>query len=426
MTANRMTSLRSKLLALLLALGAAAHAAKILVPMDGSQRDHLKAYGVAFWALQRDVPIDWLLNYRGGSFLVDQYKTLEQELTIRGVTYQVIADGQAAAILAEIADPAVNMEVVRLEKAPKIAVYAPDGFQPWDDAVALVMTYAEIPDERIYDAQVVAGVLPQYDWLHLHHEDFTGQYGKFWRNYRNAPWYQQQVQESEAMAAQLGYAKVSGMKLAVATRIRDYVAGGGYLFTMCSGTDSYDIALAAEGVDICTAEFDHDPIDPQAQQKIDFARGFAFKDYRLVVDPNVYEFSDIDATDIHSRIGQTRDFFTLFDFSAKWDLVPSMLCQSHEQVVRGFMGQTTAFRSSLVKPGITVMGENKAQGTVKYIHGEFGLGQWTYYGGHDPEDYQHMVGDPPTDLALHPNSAGYRLILNNILFPAARKKKQKT
>jgi hypothetical protein len=426
MTANRMTSLRSKLLALLLVLGAAAHAAKILVPMDGSQRDHLKAYGVAFWALQRDVPIDWLLNYRGGSFLVDQYKTLEQELTIRGVTYQVIADGQAAAILAEIADPAVNMEVVRLEKAPKIAVYAPDGFQPWDDAVALVMTYAEIPYERIYDAQVVAGVLPQYDWLHLHHEDFTGQYGKFWRNYRNAPWYQQQVQESEAMAAQLGYAKVSGMKLAVATRIRDYVAGGGYLFTMCSGTDSYDIALAAEGVDICTAEFDHDPIDPQAQQKIDFARGFAFKDYRLVVDPNVYEFSDIDATDIHSRIGQTRDFFTLFDFSAKWDLVPSMLCQSHEQVVRGFMGQTTAFRSSLVKPGITVMGENKAQGTVKYIHGEFGLGQWTYYGGHDPEDYQHMVGDPPTDLALHPNSAGYRLILNNILFPAARKKKQKT
>jgi hypothetical protein len=394
--------------------------------MDGSQRDHLKAYGVAFWALQRDVPIDWLLNYRGGSFLVDQYKTLEQELTIRGVTYQVIADGQAAAILAEIADPAVNMEVVRLEKAPKIAVYAPDGFQPWDDAVALVMTYAEIPYERIYDAQVIAGVLPQYDWLHLHHEDFTGQYGKFWRNYRNAPWYQQQVQESEAMAAQLGYAKVSGMKLAVATRIRDYVAGGGYLFTMCSGTDSYDIALAAEGVDICTAEFDHDPIDPQAQQRIDFARGFAFKDYRLVVDPNVYEFSDIDATDIHSRIGQTRDFFTLFDFSAKWDLVPSMLCQSHEQVVRGFMGQTTAFRSSLVKPGITVMGENKAQGTVKYIHGEFGLGQWTYYGGHDPEDYQHMVGDPPTDLALHPNSAGYRLILNNILFPAARKKKQKT
>jgi len=394
--------------------------------MDGSQRDHLKAYGVAFWALQRDVPIDWLLNYRGGSFLLDQFKTVEQELTIRGVTFQVVADGQANVILNEIAEPSANMEVVRLEKAPRIAVYAPDGFQPWDDAVALVMTYAEIPYERIYDQQIIAGVLPQYDWLHLHHEDFTGQYGKFYRMYRNAPWYQQQVQDSEALAASLGYAKVSEMKLSVTTRIRDYVAGGGYLFTMCSGTDSYDIALAAEGVDICTAEFDHDPIDPQAQERIDYNKAFAFQDFRLVTDPNVYEFSDIDATDIHGRIGQPRDFFTLFDFSAKWDIVPTMLCQSHEQVVRGFMGQTTAFRSALVKPGVTVMGENKAQGTVKYIHGEFGLGQWTFYGGHDPEDYQHMVGDPPTDLALHPNSAGYRLILNNILFPAARKKKQKT
>ncbi|MBP7449775.1 MAG: asparagine synthetase B [Flavobacteriales bacterium] len=407
-------------------LGLQLHAAKILVPMDGSQRDHLKAYGVAFWALQRDVPIDWLLNYRGGSFLLDQFKTVEQELTIRGVTFQVVADGQANVILNEIAEPSANMEVVRLEKAPRIAVYAPDGFQPWDDAVALVMTYAEIPYERIYDQQIIAGVLPQYDWLHLHHEDFTGQYGKFYRMYRNAPWYQQQVQDSEALAASLGYAKVSEMKLSVTTRIRDYVAGGGYLFTMCSGTDSYDIALAAEGVDICTAEFDHDPIDPQAQERIDYNKAFAFQDFRLVTDPNVYEFSDIDATDIHGRIGQPRDFFTLFDFSAKWDIVPTMLCQSHEQVVRGFMGQTTAFRSALVKPGVTVMGENKAQGTVKYIHGEFGLGQWTFYGGHDPEDYQHMVGDPPTDLALHPNSAGYRLILNNILFPAARKKKQKT
>ncbi|HOZ41275.1 MAG: asparagine synthetase B [Flavobacteriales bacterium] len=424
-----MISLRSDRLLLALlgtCLGLQLHAAKILVPMDGSQRDHLKAYGVAFWALQRDVPIDWLLNYRGGSFLLDQFKTVEQELTIRGVTFQVVADGQANVILNEIAEPSANMEVVRLEKAPRIAVYAPDGFQPWDDAVALVMTYAEIPYERIYDQQIIAGVLPQYDWLHLHHEDFTGQYGKFYRMYRNAPWYQQQVQDSEALAASLGYAKVSEMKLSVTTRIRDYVAGGGYLFTMCSGTDSYDIALAAEGVDICTAEFDHDPIDPQAQERIDYNKAFAFQDFRLVTDPNVYEFSDIDATDIHGRIGQPRDFFTLFDFSAKWDIVPTMLCQSHEQVVRGFMGQTTAFRSALVKPGVTVMGENKAQGTVKYIHGEFGLGQWTFYGGHDPEDYQHMVGDPPTDLALHPNSAGYRLILNNILFPAARKKKQKT
>lgn len=394
--------------------------------MDGSQRDHLKAYGIAFWTLERDLPIEWLLNYRGGSFLIEHVKEVEQECTIRGVTYQVIADGQANVILAEIADPEVNMEVVKLEKAPKIAVYAPDGFQPWDDAVALVMQYAEIPYERIYDPQIIAGVLPQYDWLHLHHEDFTGQYGKFYRNYRNAPWYQAQVQESEELAAQLGFAKVSEMKLAVATRIRDYVSGGGYLFTMCSGTDSYDIALAAEGVDIVAAEFDHDPVDPGAQQKIDYNKSFGFKDFKIITDPMIYEFSDIDATDIHSRIGQPRDFFTLFDFSAKWDIVPTMLCQSHEQVVRGFMGQTTAFRGDLVKPGVTVMGENKAQGTVKYIHGEFGLGQWTFYGGHDPEDYQHMVGDPPTDLSLHPNSAGYRLILNNILFPAAKKKKQKT
>ncbi|MBL7981094.1 MAG: asparagine synthetase B [Flavobacteriales bacterium] len=403
-----------------------AFATKLLIPMDGSQRDHLKAYGVAFWTLSQEVTIDWLLNYRGGSFLIDHYKTIEQECAIRGVTYQVIADGQAAAILAEIGDPEVNMEVVKLEKAPKIAVYAPESFQPWDDAVALVMTYAEIPYERIYDQQIIAGVLPKYDWLHLHHEDFTGQYGKFYRAYNSAPWYQAQVRESEAMAASLGFAKVSQMKLAVALKIRDYVAGGGYLFTMCSGTDSYDIALAAEGVDICTPEFDHDPIDPAAQQHIDFGRTFAFRDFRLVTDPNVYEFSNIDATDLHANIGQMRDFFTLFDFSAKWDIVPTMLCQSHEQVVRGFMGQTTAFRKSLVKPGVTVMGENKAQGTVKYIHGEFGLGQWTFFGGHDPEDYQHMVGDPPTDLSLHPNSAGYRLILNNILFPAARKRKQKT
>lgn len=429
MTATSTTPrLSSRLLtaALLALLAIPAFATKLLIPMDGSQRDHLKAYGIAFWTLQRDVPVEWLLNYRGGSFMIDHFQAIEQECLVRGVTHQVIAEAQAAAILAEIADPEVNMEAVKLEKAPKIAVYAPESFQPWDDAVALVMQYAEIPYERIYDPQVIAGSLPKYDWLHLHHEDFTGQYGKFYRSYSNAPWYRDQVKESEDMAAALGFAKVSQMKLAVATRIRDYVAGGGYLFTMCSGTDSYDIALAAEGVDICASEFDHDPIDPGCQQKIDFSRSFAFRDFRLITDPMIYEFSDIDATDIHNRIGQTRDFFTLFDFSAKWDVVPTMLCQSHEQVVRGFMGQTTAFRKDLVKPAVTVMGENKAQGTVKYIHGEFALGQWTFYGGHDPEDYQHMVGDPPTDLSLHPNSSGYRLILNNILFPAARKRKQKT
>ncbi len=411
----------------LLLLGAVpGFATKLLIPMDKSQKDHLKAYGIAYWTLQRDVPVEWLLNYKGGSFLIDHFQAIEQECTIRGVTYNVIADAQANQILMEIADPEANMEMVKLEKAPKIAVYAPGSFQPWDDAVALVMTYAEIPYTRIYDKEVISGVLPQYDWLHLHHEDFTGQYGKFYRQFHNAAWYQDQVRESEAMATELGFAKVSQMKGAVANAIRDYVAGGGYLFTMCSGTDSYDIALAATGVDICATQFDGDPPDPQCQQKLDFNRGFAFKDYHLITDPMVYEFSDIDATDIHNTIGETRDFFTLFDFSAKWDVIPSMLCQNHEQVIHGFMGQTTAFRKSLVKPGVLVMGENKPQGTAKFVHGEFGLGQWTFYGGHDPEDYQHMVGDPPTDLSLFPNSPGYRLILNNILFPAARKKKQKT
>lgn len=403
-----------------------ASAAKILIPMDKAQADHLKAYGIVYWALQSDVPVEWLLNYRGGSFMLDRITALERECTVRGVTFNVIADAQANTILAEIADPEVNMEVVKLEKAPKIAVYAPESFQPWDDAVALVMTYAEIPYDRIYDREILKGLLPQYDWLHLHHEDFTGQYGKFYRMFRNAAWYIDQVRDAEAMAKELGYAKVSQMKGAVAGKIRDYVAGGGYLFTMCSGTDSYDIALAAEGVDICDTPFDGDPPDPQAQQKLDYGKTFAFNNFKLIIDPMIYEFSDIDATDIHSRIGETKDFFTLFDFSAKWDVVPTMLCQNHEQVIHGFMGQTTAFRKDLVKPGVTIMGENKPQNTAKYIHGEYALGQWTFYGGHDPEDYQHMVGDPPTDLSLFPNSPGYRLILNNILFPAARKRKQKT
>ncbi len=419
-------SLRASLWGLLLVCTIPASAAKILIPMDKTQSDHLKAYGIVYWVLESDVTVDWLLNYRSGSFMLDRIAAVERECTVRGVTFNVIADAQATAILSEIADPEANMEVVKLEKAPKIAVYAPDGFQPWDDAVALVMTYAEIPYDKIYDRQVLAEMLPKYDWLHLHHEDFTGQYGKFYRMFRNAPWYLDQVREAEAMAKEMGYAKVSQMKGAVAGKIRDYVAGGGYLFTMCSGTDSYDIALAAEGVDICDTPFDGDPPDPRAQQKLDYDKSFAFTDFKLITDPMIYEFSDIDATDIHGTIGETRDFFTLFDFSAKWDVVPTMLCQNHEQVIHGFMGQTTAFRKQLVKPNVTIMGENKPQGTVKYIHGEYGLGQWTFYGGHDPEDYQHMVGDPPTDLSLFPNSPGYRLILNNILFPAARKRKQKT
>lgn len=401
-------------------------ASKILIPMDDTQRDHLKAYGVAFWTLERDVEVEWLLNYRGGSFLIDHYEAIEKELKIRGVTMQVIANVQAQKILSDIADPEVNMEAVKLEKAPKIAVYAPEGFQPWDDAVTLVMEYAEIPYERIYDKQIIEGLLPTFDWLHLHHEDFTGQYGKFYRMYRNAAWYQEMVKEFERSATELGFNKVSEMKGAVSAKIQEYVSGGGYLFTMCSGTDSYDISLAAHGVDICNKEFDGDPADPGCQEKLNFSNTFAFRDFRLEKNSMVYEFSSIDATKIHSPIPQERDFFTLFDFSAKWDVVPTMLCQNHMQVVKGFMGQTTAFKKQYVKSDVLVMGESAASGTVKYIHGEFGLGQWTFYGGHDPEDYQHMVGDPPTDLSLFPNSPGYRLILNNILFPAAKKKKQKT
>jgi len=401
-------------------------ATRLLIPMDDSQRDHLKAYGIAFWTLERDVEVEWLLNYRGGSFMIDHYEAIEKEMKIRGITFQVIADVQAKQILAEIADPEVNMEAVKLEKPPKIAVYAPEGFQPWDDAVTMVMEYAEIPYERIYDAQIIGGKLPTYDWLHLHHEDFTGQYGKFWRIYRNAAWYQDLVKESEQSAASLGFSKVSEMKGAVSKTIQEYVAGGGYLFTMCSGTDSYDISLAAQNVDICNKEFDGDPANPHAQQHLDFHNTFAFKDFVLEKSSMVYEFSSIDATNIHGPIPQERDFFTLFDFSAKWDVVPTMLCQNHMQVIKGFMGQTTAFKKQYVKSDVLIMGESAASSTVKYIHGEFGLGQWTFYGGHDPEDYQHMGGDPPTDLSLFPNSPGYRLILNNILFPAAKKKKQKT
>ena len=403
-----------------------ARASWILIPMDETQSNHLKAYGIAYWVLQNDVEVYWLLNYRGGSFMIKNYKTIEDECIIRGVSYEIIADSRANLILEEIADPEVNQESVKLEKAPKIAVYSPKGKLPWDDAVTLVLTYAEIPYDVIYDPEVIAGELPKYDWLHLHHEDFTGQYGKFYGRYRNAPWYQEQVRSMEAMAHSLGYDKVSKLKLDVVLEIRDFVAGGGFLFTMCSGTDSYDIALAAHETDICEAMFDGDPADPLAQQKLDFGITFAFRNFHLEKNPLVYEFSDIDATLDHSKIPQTKDFFTLFEFSAKWDIVPTMLTQNHQQVIKGFMGQTTAFRKQFIKPEVLILGESKAYGTAKYIHGNFGLGHWTFYGGHDPEDYQHLVGDPPTDLNLFPNSPGYRLILNNILFPAARKKKRKT
>ena len=403
-----------------------AWASRILVPMDQSQANHLKAYGVAFWVLENGVEVEWLLNYRGGSFLMPNIAEIENECVIRGVSYQVIADVQASQILTEIADPEVNMERVKLEVSPKVAVYSPDGKQPWDDAVTLVLTYAEIPYDVVYDTQILTGELPKYDWLHLHHEDFTGQYGKFYKAYRSATWYQEEVDRQSATAQVMGFQKVSDMKRKVATTIQEFVVGGGFLFTMCSGTDSYDIALAAQGVDICAPMFDGDPADPAAQGKLTFDRGLAFQDYALEMDPLVYEFSDIDGTKDHTNIKPINDFFTLFDFSAKWDIVPTMLTQSHERVIAGFMGQTTSFRKEFIRPDVTVMGDNRNLPTAKYIHGTLGLGQWTYYGGHDPEDYRHLVNDPPTDLNLHPNSPGYRLILNNILFPAAKKKERKT
>ncbi|MBL0052816.1 MAG: asparagine synthetase B [Bacteroidetes bacterium] len=401
-------------------------ASQILIPMDESQSNHLKAYGIAYWVLNNNVEVQWLLNYRGGSFMVQNAALIENECKIRGVSYLVIADGQASAILTEIADPAINMDVVKLEKAPKIAVYSPKNKLPWDDAVTLVLTYAEIPYTVLYDEEVVAGVLPTYDWLHLHHEDFTGQYGKFYAMYHTAPWYQEQVRTDESMANKLGFKKASELKLAVALKIRDFTVGGGFLFTMCSGTDSYDIALSAQGLDICDRIFDGDGTSPDYNSKLDFSQTFAFEDFKLVTNPMEYEFSNIDVMPGQRGVSRDNDVFTLFEFSAKWDPVPTMLNQNHMQVIAGFMGQTTAFDNKYVKASTLVLGENKAGGYAKYIHGEAGKGTWTFFGGHDPEDYQHMVGDPVTDLSLHPNSPGYRLILNNVLFPAAKKKKQKT
>ena len=409
-----------------LALMLTASANRVLVPMDLAQKNHLKAYGVAYWVLKQDLDVDWLLNYRDGSFLLPYTDVIEKECRIRGVSLEVISDAEVGLILNEIAKSDVNMELVKLHKAPKIAVYSPKTKQPWDDAVTMVLTYAEIPYETVFDDEVLTGKLPTYDWLHLHHEDFTGQYGKFWASFQNAAWYQAEVRENESMAAKHGFKKVSELKLAVAKKIRDFVAGGGFLFAMCSATDSYDIALAADGVDICESMFDGDPADNGADGKLNYQNTFAFKDFKLKMNPYEYEYSYIDNTPETRPVTEQNDVFTLFDFSAKWDVVPTMLCQNHTKVVKGFYGQTTAYRKQFIKSDVLVLGETKILGEARYIHGTSGKGTWTFYGGHDPEDYQHQVGEPPTDLNLHPNSPGYRLILNNILFPSAKKKKMKT
>ncbi|WP_246516310.1 asparagine synthetase B [Aequorivita echinoideorum] len=390
-----------------------------------TQKEHLKAYGITYWILDKQQKVKWLLNYRGGSFLVPDSAEIQRECQIRGVSFEVISDGKTEQILTDISSPSKNMDAVVLEKAPKIAVYSPKGNLPWDDAVTMVLTYAEIPYEVIYDEELLGDQLILYDWLHLHHEDFTGQYGKFYRAYRSAPWYIEDKKNAELLAAKLGYNKVSEEKLDVAKKIRDYVIGGGFMFAMCSATDSFDIALSAEGVDICEPMFDGDPSEPGYQSKIDYNKTFAFTDFILERSPMVYEFSSIDMTE-KRRVSKETDYFTLMDYSAKWDPIPTMLCQNHTALVKGFMGQTTSFDRDEIKANVLVMGENKSNGEARYIHGIKGKGFFTFYGGHDPEDYQHRVGDAKTELALHPNSPGYRLILNNVLFPAAKKKKQKT
>jgi len=401
-------------------------ASYILIPMDAeSQKEHLKAYGITYWLLEKQQKVKWLLNYRGGSFLLPDSEEIRRECQIRGVSFEILSNSKTEEILAKISSPSQNMEAVVLEKAPRIAVYSPKGNLPWDDAVTMVLTYAEIPYDVVYDEEVLNEQLLLYDWLHLHHEDFTGQYGKFYRAYRAAPWYIEGKRNAETLAAKLGYDKVSEAKRDVALKIRNYVIGGGFMFAMCSATDSFDIALAAEGIDICETMFDGDPSEPGYQSKIDYKKTFAFKDFILERSPMIYEFSSIDMTR-KRKIIKELDYFTLMDYSAKWDPIPCMLVQNHTALVKGFMGQTTSFYRDQIKSNVLILGENKSNGEARYIHGIKGKGFFTFYGGHDPEDYQHRVGDAKTELALHPNSPGYRLILNNVLFPAAKKKKQKT
>ena len=418
--------MKKALFILLLLIYSPMFASYILIPMDvDSQKNHLKAYGITYWTLKKELKVKWLLNYKGGSFLLPDTEAIRRECQIRGVSFEVISNAKAEGILEEIASPSQNMEAVVLEKAPKIAVYTPTGKQPWDDAVTMVLQYAEIPYETVYDEEVLNDGLLAFDWLHLHHEDFTGQYGKFYAQYRAASWYIQEKKDAEELASNLGYNKVSQEKLAVALKIRDYVIGGGFMFAMCSATDSFDIALSAEGVDICEPMFDGDGSDAGYQNKIDYKKTFAFTNYTLERDPKIYEFSSIDMTR-KRMIPKTADYFSLMEFSAKWDPIPSMLCQNHTALVKGFMGQTTSFTREEIKSNVLVLGETKSNGEAKYIHGIKGKGFFTFYGGHDPEDYQHRVGDAKTELDLHPTSPCYRLILNNVLFPAAKKKKQKT
>jgi hypothetical protein len=414
------------LLIIVLLYSISNNASYLLIPMDSdTQKNHLKAYGISYWLLEKNQKVKWLLNYRGGAFLLADTNETRKECTVRGVSFEVLSDSKTEKILLEISSPSLNQEAIVLEKAPRIAVYAPNSNVPWDDAVTMALTFAEIPYQKIYDEEVLQNALVAYDWLHLHHEDFTGQYGKFYRSFKAAPWYIENKKNAENLAKKLGYKKVSEEKRAVALKIRDFVVGGGFMFAMCSATDSFDIALAASEVDICEPMFDGDPSDANYQNKLNFNNTFSFTNFTLERNPNTYEFSSIDMTS-KRKIKKELDYFTLLEFSAKWDPIPTMLCQNHTQLVKGFMGQTTSFNRAELKSSVLVMGENKTNGEAKYIHGIKGKGFFTFYGGHDPEDYQHRVGDPKTELELYPTSPGYRLILNNVLFPAAKKKKQKT
>lgn len=411
---------------IILTISTQAYANRLLIPMDNTQKNHLKAYGIAFWILNStEIEMDWLLNYRGGSFMVPFSQRFATEMMVRGVSYEVISEGNASQIVAEISAPDVNMDAVKLQKSPKIAVYSPKSKLPWDDAVTLVLTYAEIPYDVIYDDEVLEDKLPEYDWLHLHHEDFTGQFGKFYR-YKDFPWYREQKQQAESIVKKFNFQNVPQMKLAVAKRISEFVTGGGYMFAMCNATDTFDVTLAAEGLDIVDAMYDGTPPDPTANGKLNYENTFAFRDFKTIPYPYEVEFSDIDNQPEERGLTESNDFFSLFQFSAKWDPVPSMLTQNHQTVIKGFMGQTTAFKNKFIKPEVVILAETKNAHEARYIHSTHGKGFFSFYGGHDPEDYQHMVGEEPTDLNLHPNSPGYRLILNNILFPAAKKKKLKT
>ncbi len=399
---------------------------RVLIPMDGSQSNHLKAYGIIFNHLVDGETGQWLLNYRGGSFLTTNSNEIVRKSRVRNVSVEVISEQQALEIVQEVEQPNVNMAAINLETAPEIAVYTPPQSVPWDDAVTLALDYAEIPYDKIYDTEVLSGELENYDWLHLHHEDFTGQFGKFWSMYRNAPWYIDQVQRLRTLASELGYNKVSELKLDVVHEIRDFVGAGGFMFAMCSATDTFDIALAADGMDIVPSEIDSDPFDPNVNDNLNYSKTFAFENFSVVTDPYIYEHGDIDIEVDLNRISESLDYFTLFDFSAKWDPVPTMLTQNHVNSIRGFYGQATAFQKDKIKSSAVILAESPGRDQAKYLHGNFGEGTFTFYGGHDPEDYTHRVGDPPTDLSLHTNSPGYRLILNNILFPAAEKEKRKT